>query len=192
MRVDNRRLATSAVANRRRPLSGRGRARKKVDETGPATPATCCATAMAGEGRETRLLRRDTGATRRLVRGRKAGLRCRDIGARNLRRGNLDFVHSIGGCFGFRLLHRVDRASSDFRSLSRCMRSMTGGRAHPISGNADCGAALPPPCLQLSASALAAGVSGDQVRPVKRVGDARRGAAHLDQRSRCYGRCKAA
>ena len=39
------------------------------------------------------------------------------IGARNLRRVSFDFVHSIGGCFGFRLLHQVDRASSYFRSL---------------------------------------------------------------------------
>src|SRR5438034_10550171 len=50
---------------------------------------------------------------------------------------DFDFVHSIGGCFGFRLLHQVDRASFYFRSISRCMLRIALLRARLVRGSAD-------------------------------------------------------
>jgi hypothetical protein len=65
------------------------------------------------------------------------------VGARNLRRVSFDFVHSIGGCFGFRLLHQVDRASSYFRSLSRCTQRIAVHQARLVRGSTDCAVVLP-------------------------------------------------
>src|SRR6266498_187532 len=65
------------------------------------------------------------------------------IGARNLRRVSFDFVHSIGGCFGFRLLHQVDRASSYFRSISRCTQRIALLRARLVRGSTDRAVVLP-------------------------------------------------
>jgi hypothetical protein len=44
-----------------------------------------------------------------------------------------------GVCFGFRLLHRVDRAWSYFRSSTRCTQRVTSLRAQLIRRNSDSG-----------------------------------------------------
>jgi hypothetical protein len=64
-----------------------------------------------------------------------------DIGARNLR-GSFDFVHSTGGCFGLRLLHRVDRASSCFRSITRRTQRVEWLRARHFRRITDSGVFL--------------------------------------------------
>ena len=66
-------------------------------------------------------------------------------GARNLRRVSFDFVHSIGGCFGFRRLHQSIASRPTFDPISRCTQRITFLRARPVRGTPDCAVVLPHP-----------------------------------------------